>query len=499
MKKRLISLCLVICMLTGLLAVSAGAADADVVNSGECGSNSGDGNSVTWTLYSDGLLEVLGVGDVVNFHAIKNVEWSDYLDEITSAVVGEGVTSLGSYMFYDCVNLQDVSLPGTLETINTSAFQYCSSLEEIELPESLTTIGATAFYGCTSLEEITIPDGIDSISASLLAGCTGLTTVNLPETVTAIKSLAFSGCISLTEIDIPAGVTSIGKNAFLNCSALTSIVLGADLTSLGDSAFEGCTGLEEIRFEGSAPEFGEDVFSGITAVIYYPAADESWTADVLQSYGGMITWVAVDEDGNPVELTSSDARADFTFTDDDGTGTWAWASDYIYACYESGIITGYTDGDGYSFLPTNSLTRAEAATIIARACGLTTDDDAASAFSDVSSDYWASVYIEACVEAGIINGYEDGTFRPGQNVTRVELAKMIAVAKGLVNDETAVPFESGFTDVASTHWGLIYIEACAEAGIINGYEQSDGTYTFNPADDVNRAEAATMIARALWE
>ena len=487
MKKRLLSLCLVICMLTGLLAVGAAAADAEVVDSGECGANSGSGNSVAWTFYSDGLLEVLGSGDVVNYHTINNVEWSDYLDEITSAVVGEGVTSLGSYMFYNCVNLQEVSLPGTLETINTSAFQYCSSLEEIDLPESLTTIGATAFYGCTSLEEITIPDGVESISSSLLASCTSLTAVNLPESVTAIKSLAFSGCTSLTEIDLPAGVTGIGKNAFLNCSALTSVVFGEALTSLDDSAFAGCTGLEEIRFEGSAPAFGEDVFSGVTAAAYYPAADESWTADVLQDYGGTITWIAVDEDGNPV------GQAAFTFTDDTDTGAWSWASDYIYACYEQGIITGYADSDGYSFLPANNLTRAEAAAIIARACGLTFDADAAyTVFSDddgTGAWSWADEYIYACVQAGIINGYSDGTFLPSNNVTRVELAKMIAAAEGLTLDAS----ESSFSDVADTHWGLPYIEACVQAGIVNGY--TDGT--FLPANNVTRAEAAAMIARAL--
>ena len=52
---------------------------------------------------------------------------------------------------------------------------------------------------------------------------------------------------------------------------------------------------------------------------------------------------------------------------------------------------------------------------------------------------------------------------------------------------------SSFSDVADTHWGVPYIEACADAGIVNGY--TDGT--FLPSSNVTRAEAATMIARAL--
>ena len=173
------------------------------------------------------------------------------------------------------------------------------------------------------------------------------------------------------------------------------------------------------------------------------------------------------------------------FTDDDSTGTWLWASDYIYKCYEAGIITGYEDG---SYLPDSSLTRAEAAAIIARAYGLTSDAEE-STFSDVSSTHWGLQYIEACVEAGIINGYEDGTYKPDQYVTRVELAKMIAMAEQLALDAA----ESSFSDVSADHWGLQYIEACVEAGIVNGYTNG----TFLPANNVTRAEAAAMIARAL--
>ena len=186
--------------------------------------------------------------------------------------------------------------------------------------------------------------------------------------------------------------------------------------------------------------------------------------------------------GNGAEDTAGNGSS---FTDDNSTGTWLWASDYIYECYEAGILTGYEDG---SYLPDSSLTRAEAAAIIARAYGLTSDAEE-STFSDVSSTHWGLQYIEACVEAGIINGYEDGTFKPEQYVTRVELAKMIAVAEQLSLDAA----ESSFSDVSADHWGLQYIEACVEVGIVNGY--TDGT--FLPANNVTRAEAAAMIARAL--
>ena len=189
------------------------------------------------------------------------------------------------------------------------------------------------------------------------------------------------------------------------------------------------------------------------------------------------------------EITASVGTAEDavdSFSDDTSTGTWRWAGDYIYDCASAGIITGYPDG---TFLPDGSLTRAEAAAIIARTFGLSSDTSESS-FWDITSDYlWAVQYIEACVDAGIINGYADGTFLPGQNVTRAEMAKMIAAACGL----SAAASAGSFSDVSASHWALQYIEACYEEGIITGY--TDGT--FLPENNVSRAEAAAIVSRTL--
>ena len=189
--------------------------------------------------------------------------------------------------------------------------------------------------------------------------------------------------------------------------------------------------------------------------------------------------------GMLIGMLSVGLAEEYAFEDDDGTGTWTWAGDYIYDCYEAGIINGYEDG---TYLPDNELTRAEAAKIIALTFGLSSTATE-STFSDVSDTHWALKYIEACVEAGIINGYTDGTFLPGQNVTRAEMAKMIAAACGLSADASA----GTFSDVLSSHWALQYIEACYEEGIITGY--TDGT--FLPGNNISRAEAATIISRTL--
>ena len=190
-----------------------------------------------------------------------------------------------------------------------------------------------------------------------------------------------------------------------------------------------------------------------------------------------------------IGLLSVGCASESKFADDDGTGTWTWAGTYIYDCYEREIINGYEDG---TYLPDKTLTRAEAAKIIAIAMNLDIDPEAVSSFRDVEDDNWAVPYIEACADAAIISGYEDGTFLPSKSVSRAEMAKMIAVALGIDTDgeEDSV---SSFADVAADHWALLYIEACVEAGILNGMTET----TFEPGSSVTRAQAAKIISCAL--
>ena len=187
-----------------------------------------------------------------------------------------------------------------------------------------------------------------------------------------------------------------------------------------------------------------------------------------------------------IGLLSVSFAAGSQFADDNGSGNWTWASDYIYACSDAGILNGYTDS---TFRIDNNLTRVEAAAIIARAYGLTSDADE-STFSDVSSDHWGLQYIEACVEAGVINGYGDGTFRPGNYVTRAEMAKMIASVAALTASGSACFRDDDGT--GSWAWASEYIYACYAAGILNGYTNGD----FLPANSITRGEASKMIAIA---
>ena len=150
-------------------------------------------------------------------------------------------------------------------------------------------------------------------------------------------------------------------------------------------------------------------------------------------------------------------------------------------------IVGYEDG---SVQPEGDITRAEVATIFFR---LLTDESRneywsqTNPYSDVSADDWFNNAVSTLTNAGVLDGYEDGTFKPNGNITRAEFATITARFF-----EATYDGENLFPDIAG-HWAQDYINEAANAGIVNGYE--DGT--FRPQQYITRAEAVTMVNRTI--
>ena len=150
-------------------------------------------------------------------------------------------------------------------------------------------------------------------------------------------------------------------------------------------------------------------------------------------------------------------------------------------------IVGYPDGN---VKPEGNITRAEVATIFFR---LLTDESRdefwsqTNPYSDVSEDDWYNNAVSTLTNAGIIDGYEDGTFKPNGNITRAEFAT-IAVRFF----EATYEGENLFPDIDG-HWAQDYINEAANAGIVDGYP--DGT--FGPQKLITRAEAMTMVNRTI--
>ena len=145
-----------------------------------------------------------------------------------------------------------------------------------------------------------------------------------------------------------------------------------------------------------------------------------------------------------------------------------------------GFINGYNDG---TFRPSNNITRGETATILTSVLEL---QNGSNSFLDVEDAAWYADSIKAVASAGIVSGYSDGTFKPTGYITRAEFVTMIARAKNL-NDT-----ECKFSDI-DKHWAYNYICGVASQGWIAGYNNG----TFKPDEPITRAEVVVIIDRML--
>lgn len=141
---------------------------------------SGTTGQCTWEL--DGtVLYISGTGYTAAYESTSVLPWGT---GITELVVGEGVTMLNNYLFYQCTRLSSVSLPSTLKTIGAHCFDRCYSLAHIDLPSGLTKLTYSAFQNCTNLKELICPESLTSLGQNVLWGCTALTAIYFPASVT---------------------------------------------------------------------------------------------------------------------------------------------------------------------------------------------------------------------------------------------------------------------------------------------------------------------------
>lgn len=163
------------------------------------------------------------------------------------------------------------------------------------------------------------------------------------------------------------------------------------------------------------------------------------------------------------------------------TDHWAYSS--IMSLNKDGYIQGYPDG---TFKPGKSLTRGEAASLIARGLHLTTTKP--NPFTDVDPKNFAYKDIAAVAEAGIVVGKKENQFFPNDELTRAEMAVILNRAFTLI----PVPNQTTeFSDVPASHWAAGSIKQLAASGLTSGY--SDGTFGLNR--NITRAEFAVFLDR----
>lgn len=146
-----------------------------------------------------------------NIELIDNNEW----EEIYKKAVNELEDDVGK--FTEIMLEADIH-PENYVTELPKCFLFKSDVTSFEIPDSITSIGSFAFSGCTNLNSITIPNSVINISSYAFYECDSLTNVIIGNSVESIGKHAFQDCRSLTDINIPSSVKRIDQYAFLACS-----------------------------------------------------------------------------------------------------------------------------------------------------------------------------------------------------------------------------------------------------------------------------------------
>ena len=227
-------------------------------------------NSVTSLGYGtfdgcEGLIKVIiNSNTVLNKHQMRDI----FGYQVKTYVIGEDVTSIGSYAFSDCTALTSVTIPNSVTSIGGGAFMGCSSLTSFTIPNSVTSIGWAAFSGCSSLTSVTIPNSVTSIDNEAFSDCTELASIifeegsklvelgghvfrntywenNLPDGLIYLEKILYKyNCKGMTtpenQIVIKEGTITIAANAFDDCSTLNSLIIPESVLYIGDYAFEEC-------------------------------------------------------------------------------------------------------------------------------------------------------------------------------------------------------------------------------------------------------------------
>lgn len=252
------------------------------------------------------------------------------------------VTKIDLFAFNFCNELQELILPETIVSID-DRFEYCNSLVSITvhndnpyycsidgilynkaktnllifprarsgsftIPESITTICSGAFEGCSSLTSVTIPNNVIDIDLYAFNGCRSLTSVTLPNSIKHIGDYAFSDCSNLEQINLPDSLYELNSGVFSECTKLSSISIPSYTYRIGENAFKNCKALKEIIIPENIKYLEGNVFdgSGIERCIINDSKDKIDMAFELHNqdasfYGSSIKYLYLGREFNAIK------------------------------------------------------------------------------------------------------------------------------------------------------------------------------------------------------
>ena len=286
-----------------------GSGNAGLVDYGKVAATGECGAEFKWTLYESGLLLVEGEGAMDDYSSsypyLNRAPWYDYRDQITRLIVGEGITNIGSYAFYDLDQMRFADLPDSLETIEDHAFFSCASLYEVIIPDQVTYIGIAAFSRCSSVDTIILGDSLTDIDdsafsnssfrvlylgsslmhigAGAFATSVGYSTgkreaihvptlqdwldIQFEKGISIIDNFMLSSTglyidgVLCTELVIPENAEVRNPYSFVNYDRLLSVTLPESMSAIPDGMFLDCDNLRQVTISGNVKSIGRFAFS----------------------------------------------------------------------------------------------------------------------------------------------------------------------------------------------------------------------------------------------
>ncbi len=183
-----------------------------------------------------GALEIFSYVSNGSNLTLDTVVSSAYDITVPAQINGRNVTGMNAMAFYDCLDVETITLPNTFTAIGEMAFMNQESLVSITIPATIKTIGNSAFEGCTALESIDLHSGIRTVGEKAFFGCTALESLTIASSNTELLPLAFYDCTSLADISMPAGYSKVGNYALTNTQWINDQV-----ATIARSVTRGCS------------------------------------------------------------------------------------------------------------------------------------------------------------------------------------------------------------------------------------------------------------------
>ncbi len=510
----------------------------------------GTENINSCAFYNTQYLKTIIIPNTVKYIDTTGFRYSEGLEEIT---IPESVTEFGAGLFGDCPNLRKVTINCNTKLLSYLTFDECPNLEEVIINGNIETIIKGAFYKCPKLTKVTLPNSLITIKSQAFFYCTGLKQITIPKNVDLIETRAFydytePNYTANTKLDISKtklkkqsdgsymayynytvkGLRDYEKayqvldivNQYRTLYGLDPLVMNKDLLEVAmKRATEVVTLFEHVRPNGleittliNIPYnyFGENIAKGqqtAEQVMNSWMNSDGHRSNILsynyESIGigcykddnGRYQWVQVFTDSkstqcakpaNKSTIETYPVRYSILPFEDVKKGDW------YYDSVKYNLINRYIVGINSSrFNPQAKLSRAMLVTILWRMAGEPKISGGKN-FPDVHSKEYYYNAVKWASNKGIVNGYNNGTFGPNDNITREQLAVIIRnyakYANKNINQRADI---SKYTDAYKiTGYARPAVEWAVANGIISG--KFNGT-KIDPQGTASRAETAAMI------